>query len=133
MCDTNLVYDPQTGLTWQRNLPLLYGVCRGRYFGDRSPTGDACTWNEAGAYCAQLTLDGTGWRLPTKDELLSIVDMTVSAPAIDVAAFPGTPPEIFWSSSRVADSTGYAWSVQFKTGNAVNSQIAFTFRVRCVR
>ena len=32
-----------------------------------------------------------GWRLPTMEELLSIVDETQSCPTIDPIAFPDTP------------------------------------------
>jgi hypothetical protein len=43
--------DPATRLTWQVN-----------------PSGDAMTWSEAQAYCADL-----GWRLPTVSELRSLI------------------------------------------------------------
>jgi hypothetical protein len=51
-----------------------------------------------------VSLDGlTGFRLPTRIELASIVDYARGAPAIDSTAFTA-PPEPFWSSS---DSVGF--------------------------
>src|SRR5687768_6597817 len=75
------VLDPATGLLWQQT------VAPQRF-----------SWQAAKTYCSQLMLDGTGWRLPTFDELFTIVDRT-RQPAIDMVAFPGTPSKDFWSSS----------------------------------
>jgi len=84
-------------------------------------------------YCTSLTLDGGGWRLPTKDELLSIVDLTVGAPTIDTSFFPGTPSTYFWSSSPVAGSPSFGWNVSFYSGYADDYDATYMYRARCVR
>ena len=90
-------------------------------------------WPEAQAYCAGLTLDGSGWRLPTLTELPSIADFTVAGPAINQIAFPNTPAEVFWTSSPYAGSSGYAWLGSFNYGGAESADVSNSYRVRCVR
>lgn len=57
-----------------------------------------------------------GWRLPTMEELLSIVDESKACPTIDPVAFPDTPKATFWSSSPCEDDPGHAWVVDFALG-----------------
>jgi len=110
------VLDTTTGLTWQREVPAE------RY-----------TWQAAKDYAAALDLAGGGWRLPTKDELLTIVDTTRTNPCIDADAFPNTPSEWFWSASPYANSSNFAWIVDFGYGYSGDNSVDFTYRVRCVR
>ncbi|MBK8639209.1 MAG: DUF1566 domain-containing protein [Chromatiaceae bacterium] len=56
------------------------------------------------------------WRLPTVEELLSIVDYSGYSPAIDSAWFPNTLSSWYWSSSPVAYLDIYAWIVYFDSG-----------------
>jgi Protein of unknown function (DUF1566) len=110
------VYDTKTKLTWQQ------AVAPGTY-----------TWAGAKAYCAGLSLNGTGWRLPTCKELQTIVDDSWSNPSIDATAFPSTPASRFWSSSPLAGSSSNAWYVGFNVGYASYSGVSSTVNVRCVR
>ena len=110
------VYDTKTKLTWQQ------AVAPGTY-----------TWAGAKSYCAGLNLGGTGWRLPTIKELQTIVDDSQTNPSIDTTAFPSTPADWFWSSSPLAGSSSYAWSVHFYDGVASNFGVSDTYYVRCVR
>lgn len=97
-------------------------------------TVSASTYTQAGAiaYCAGLALDGGGWRLPTKDELLSIVD-TSFYPSTDPTYFPGTPVAWFWSSSSPAGSPSAGWAVNFFGGGGTYYVATNNFRARCVR
>ena len=111
------VLDNRTGIMWQRAVsPEVY------------------TWAEAKKYTKSLTLAGySDWRLPTKEELMSIV-VKGPAPAIDTETFPNTPSEFFWSSSPYASyATGYAWGVDFDFGDTDGSDTTYGFRVRCAR
>jgi hypothetical protein len=113
-----VVADTITSLKWQQNVDA-----------------NAFTWGDAHTYCSGLSLAGGGWRLPSRIELLSIVDFTAPNPAIDTRAFPGTPQAKFWSASPVADETASAWAVDFGFGNglAYAAPTTASNRVRCVR
>lgn len=108
--------DRRTGLTWQRA-------------GDR----DDSTWADAKSYCAGLDLHGGGWRLPSIRELLTLVEVTRMEPAIDPAAFPDTPSEFFWSSSRSVAPAGTAWGVNFTRGSSGAGLVGTRAHVRCAR
>jgi len=66
----------------------------------------------------------TGWRLPTRRELFSIVHSGRSNPTIDTAYFPGTPvvsyPSIpvsyYWSADSSYSAMTEAWIVDFEAG-----------------
>jgi hypothetical protein len=110
-----VVVDRVTGLAWQRDVGASTYV-----------------WADALAACAAL--DGGGWRLPSLLELVSTVDFTRAAPAVDPDAFPGTPADSFWTSTPVAGSAGDAWYLNFSTGFSYQGHQAFLpLYARCVR
>ncbi len=112
------VRDNVTGLVWQRDVPSA-----------------GYNWRQAKDYCSHLTLPGCGWRLPTRIELVSLVDFTKPSPGptIDTNAFPGTPGDAFWSSSPLASAPYLAWIVYFHGGSVAPFDVTFSHRVRCVR
>lgn len=114
----DFVIDGVTRLTWQR----------GTSDGDMR-------WEEAETYCAELSLDSGGFRLPSRIELLSLLDLTQEGAAIDPDAFPNTPPVGFWSASRRAAAPAQRWGVAFGFGTNVvfQSDVSEARRVRCVR
>ena len=80
-------------------------------------------------YCASV---GTGWRVPTMKELLTLVDRGRSSPAIDTRYFPDSNHE-YWSSSSLArDPTGQGWAINFGGGSSSPYPKNQEFRVRCV-
>jgi hypothetical protein len=92
------------------------------------------TWEEAKAYCQTLTLADHGdWRLPSRIEVVSIVDFGPSSPAINTTYFPSTPSDYFWSSSSLAGSSSYAWLVDFGFGRTYYLPGSNPSFVRCVR
>ena len=57
------------------------------------------------------------WRLPTRKELLTLVDDTRAGPAIDTAFFPDCKSDWYWTSTPYASSpSGCAWVVNFNNG-----------------
>lgn len=76
------------------------------------------------------------WRLPTANELQSIVDYGVAypGPAIDTSWFPNTQGSSFWwTSSPYVGTSYYAWSVYFDYGGVGNDFRDNGFPVRLVR
>lgn len=121
------VTDLNTGLMWQQGDEQNgSGPSYGRY-----------TWEQALDYCAGLDLAGrTDWRLPTRGELVSLVDYSIPrpGPTIDNNYFPGCGSSVYWSSSPRLLWRDYAWTVYFHYGYvwATNESQIYNY-VRCVR
>lgn len=105
--------DNITGLIWQK-------------------TDDNITrnWAAAGSYCASLTLgDSSNWRLPTTNELMSLIDYSVASPK------PYTVRS-YWSSSTHAIYRHTAWVVSLVSSSigSINKDYdSNILSVRCVR
>lgn len=87
VADGGTISDPATGLLWQQTSPS-----------------SSLTWDDANAYCANLSLGGYshGWRLPSRVELESILDKTISGRIDD--------KEIYSNFSIISDSVVIATS-----------------------
>lgn len=124
--DGTVMHTP-TGLTWQRcavGQSWSGNLCTGK---ERTLTWDAAkllTSNLAGK------LD---WRLPSTDELASLVDYTKFNPAINSSLFPIAPSSYFWSGSQSAYLSGFSWYVYFGAGLADFSTFSYSRSVRLVR
>ncbi|MGB4499162.1 MAG: DUF1566 domain-containing protein [Methylococcaceae bacterium] len=78
------------------------------------------------------------WRMPTRQELVSIVDsshasLTLTHPTIDTNYFPNTNESKFWSSSPYASSSNYAQMVIFNGGGSSGTDKDGSYNVRLVR
>ncbi|PKL52235.1 MAG: hypothetical protein CVV37_02295 [Nitrospira bacterium HGW-Nitrospira-1] len=92
------VTDNNTFLIWQQGIGNFYGI-----------------WDQANAYCMNLSIAGrSDWRLPSKNELASIVDYGKYNPALDASVFTHIGSTYHWSSTQ--DSAN-AWSVSFGDGS----------------
>ncbi len=60
---------------------------------------------------------GGDWRLPTREELESLVCMKCGKVKINEKYFPNTPYEPFWTADRNEWSKNFFWSVNFFTGH----------------
>ncbi len=133
------IADTVTGLLWQK--------CSMGQSGADCATGTAATYNwyeASGTYdavsnpssvnvCGSLNLAGTGWRLPTSFELMTIVDYGRYNPAIDAVYYPLTPEARAWTSTSYASDSSSAWTVNFYDGTASGSAKTGGYNVRCVR
>jgi len=75
----------------------------------------------------------SGWRLPTRSELLSLVHNGVFNPAIDIAYFPGTGAGWYWSNDTYAPFPAGAWVVNFSDGSTSADFKTSFYQVRLVR
>jgi hypothetical protein len=76
----------------------------------------------------------TDWRLPTIEELLTLVDRTRHHPAINTDAFPSCKGGWYWSSTVDAESpSDCAWFVYFSYGLCFLDNQDSQGRVRAVR
>lgn len=113
------VLDNVTKLMWQRAVDPGSFVWAGAYF-----------------YCDDLVYGGySDWRLPTRIELISLVDFTKPSPGptIDTTAFPNTPGGTFWAFSPVATLPSTFWAVDFSKGQTNGIGDSSMVWVRCVR
>ena len=115
--DDGTITDNLTGLMWQKE--------------DNTTR----AWDDAKTYCNDLTLTAyTDWRLPSKKELMSIVDYGTSSPSIDTTYFPGTNAFNYWSSTTYVYNSSSAFYVCFNHGGVYSSPSMWdNYYVRCVR
>jgi hypothetical protein len=115
-----VVVDDVTGLTWQEPIAST-GTCSG-----------GCTYQDAVMYCKSLALAGASWRLPTRIELVSLLDHTQnSGELLDPAYFQSTGATCFWTSTQLTNS-GSFWYVDFASGNILYNSVNTSCHVRCV-
>jgi len=111
------ITDTSTGLMWEKSTGLT-----------------TYTWAQAMAYCENLTLGGqSDWRLPTRNELQSIVDYNNYNPSISISFFPDTVASVYWSSTPLAYNTSSAWIVNFNYGYVYFDDKTYYNDVRAVR
>ena len=102
--------------------------------------GNKCnTQNFVAAVNAVGLCGKSDWRLPARNELLTLVHSGQISPAtIDSTYFPNTGPSYYWSRNTAVGAVGNAWSVNFGDGifgpaSSTTSAKASTFLVRLVR
>jgi hypothetical protein len=119
------VYDKESNLTWQR--------CS---VGQNWKDGTGCvgvikevTWDEA------MGQANGSWRVPSKDELTSLVSPSCKNPAIDDTAFPNMATDKLWYWTSTPIGVSHAWIVYFNDGAAYDGYRghAATYSVRLVR
>ena len=111
------VLDRETGLVWEKSPlhPCLESFCTALETGTRS-------WFLAEDLCRSLTVGGRmGWRLPTIEELMSLVDPTQVNPALpDGHPFSNVQLDWwYWSASSSHKGADIGWVMRFLDG-AVN-------------
>ncbi len=128
------VFDQQTHLTWEAS------------------GSQASTYEAAEEHCLSLAASPIPWRVPTRVELVSLIDWThvptfnVDAFALDSDADTGQAMGTYWTSSLAVPpppggvlpvdaslTTWWHWTVSFATGAVVQQQQGDSVRwVRCV-
>ncbi len=106
----DVVIDQKTGVEWARNPGRLDE--RGM------------TWHNAIEFCENFNLAGrSGWRLPSRAELLELMEYEEDVGLIDIFGYTGHYPNLggnpYWSNTPLADNTNRVWCVL--TGSGVVS------------
>lgn len=119
--------DPRTGLMWAKQ-----------------DNGQGIKWAAAKSYCENYSVGGvTGWRMPTKEELKTLVSYAKSsgygsggktiADFLNREGFSNMRGEGWYWTSTLKDSSD-AWCINFKVGQEVTDNLAYTYsRVLPVR
>jgi len=112
------VLDRETGLVWEK-----------------SPDTTTMTWTAACTHCyGREVANRKGWRLPTIEELSSLVDNDNSNPALPTGhPFSNVQSSSYWSSTTYVGNTSDAWGVGFATGVVGYVGKGINFYVWCVR
>ena len=123
---SHAVLDQETGLVWEQS----------------PSTGGFTEWKQALSHCMMLIKGNRmGWRLPTIQELASLIDPTRSSPPLP-AAHPFSDVSIvdnYVSATTVlGDPFGSAWAIQFfghglVTFVELNEHFIIPYRAWCVR
>jgi hypothetical protein len=104
------VQDQVTGLVWQQ-----------------PDDGQKYTWVAAMTHCTMP------FRLPTIEELATLLDVANTGVAVVDAAFTNADAA-YWSSTPRAGDATQAWYIAFyQAGEIYDASITDSFRVRCVR
>ncbi|MGO9612378.1 MAG: DUF1566 domain-containing protein [Dissulfurispiraceae bacterium] len=98
--NSDAVLDKETGLVWEK-----------------SPSTIPMAWEDAQGHCnGLLTGNRLGWRLPTVQELGSLLDLSTAAPYVPSSIFSTVQSADYWSATTNAVSTSNAWAVLFLAG-----------------
>lgn len=110
------IQDTMTGLVWERVAPP-----------------STMSWDDGTAHCSKLA--GAAFRLPTPNELLTIVDVSAKDPAVDVAVFTDVHNgEAYWTSA-IRTPPDLVWVVYISSGTLyapVGKSETTAYRARCV-
>ena len=128
--DGQEVTDSTSRLTWRR-------CAEGMRWDGKACSGKLVKYSYATAKqkaSAMAQAGGKSWRIPTRDELVALVDMgRKKKPRIDTEAFPQTPSAPFWASKPGTDDNLNAWLVNFGNGKVRGNVGQSKFALRLVR
>ena len=98
--NSDAVLDRETGLVWE----LL-------------PSTSTFVWRNAFFHCVLLNKGGRkGWRLPTIQDLASLIDPTAVNPALPSGHPFTVASSFYWSATAFVDDATFAYDVNFGTG-----------------
>ena len=117
--DNAAVLDKETGLVWEQSP-------------DSAPT---YTWAEAQDHCNNLQVSNRmGWRLPTLQELTSLIDTSQADPSLPSAhPFSNVANTFYWTATTYGPNTSFAWVLDLSDHSAFDGSKVSVLRAWCVR
>ena len=114
------VLDKETGLVWTKNAKMAQ---------------ETRTWQDAINYCRDVNIGSRiGWRLPTMEELSSLVDRSQNNPALpDGHSFDNVQSATYWSSTTYEGDSGDAWHVDMEYSHVYYTVKSYLYNVWPVR
>ena len=109
------VVDIKTGLTWMR-------CAIGQTWNSTTCTDAAKydNWDGASETAESTVFAGLNdWRIPTREELESLLEKRCRGPAINLTAFPNATNDWFWSYSPYSSTSYGGWIVSFENGDGM--------------
>lgn len=101
-----------------------------------APAATTTNWSGALQYCDTLTLgafaNASNWRLPNGNELRSLMDDSVTAPAMNTTLFPNSNNSWYWTSSTSMLGGTNAQQIHSGNGTWSSPSKSGAVSVRCV-
>ncbi len=125
--DDGSIHDKDNKYTWYNSNPSENGGDAGELNGGANSETFINSLNSSsfGGY--------SDWRIPTKAELITIVDSSESAPAVDGDYFPETQSYSYWSSDNYEGDAAGAYFINFSSGSSGVNPKAREYHLRAVR
>ncbi len=121
------VTDSQTGLMWKQ-------CSEGQSEPTCSGMPSLLRWAESQTVAADSEFaDFDDWRLPTVEELESLVETACQKPAINESQFANTYSGGYWTSSSHPMDKDYYWYVDFRLGKRDFNGKSTNYGIRLVR
>ncbi len=107
--ESGVVTDNTTGYKWQDD------------YKDNNGNIKKAIWDDAVKYCSSLTLDGGGWRLPSKNELKTTInyfDNIHIEPVFEQVSLS----QLYWTNTAIADQNDFpngVWGIVYANSSVI--------------
>lgn len=125
--DNGTAVHKKTGLMWKRCIEGTKGSsCSGEP--------KKLFWEDMEKQYKSVSFAGLrGWRVPSVDEMKSIIEKKCKGPALNLDVFPDASTFPNWTSSEIEGSGGKAWQMYVTSGVAIKANKAVGSALRLVR
>jgi len=129
--DGGEVVDSATSFVWQR---CLAGKTWNRVSQQCTGTALNMTWQASVDFVKALPkAKGNPWRLPSHYELMTLVDLACSEPALNTKWFGDPDGTFLWAGSSYALLPDYAWGLKYARGELTYEIKSNEFQLRLIR
>jgi len=129
--DGSEVVDSATSFVWQR---CLAGKVWNRVSQKCTGTALSMGWQASVDYVKALpSTKGNPWRIPSHFELMTLVDLACSEPALNTKWFGDPDSTFLWAGSSYAPLPDYAWGLKYGKGELTYEIKSNEFQLRLVR